>query len=460
MKLSAVKTLPTSTRSGVTLIEVLMSLMIMSIGISAVAVLFPISVLRSIQATQLTNGAIAKLNVEALLDARQDLIFDPDGDGDIAEHFRRAVDRNYVVDPVGFYTHLADGNVTYAAEFGPGSGVERFGGAIPLANGLTLNDVLPATPSAAQLDAWRLAALDLANQGDGWETLRDLTPGAWGAGFVQFSTDEDLTDIPSTSAALPSDPSGYLVADPGLYRMVLFSDDGNFSQTFPLVAIDYGTNQFFYTEDVNGNGMLDGGEDVNVSRTLDARNLPPEFRVDQDGDGLREPGEEVISRVMIQSRKISDYSWMLNVRRRGDGLVRNVDVVVRFNDGVSTQDEKIYEAAVVPDSRFVWVRLPSRTTPSDDVEPPLRKGGFLFDIANGKWRRIQDVQEAPLFTAGTPYTDFDYLVLVQEPIGAAEGAGSVVPAGPFTGIMVPTGIVDVYPMGSRGLPSSLVSGEF
>ncbi|MFN7868522.1 MAG: prepilin-type N-terminal cleavage/methylation domain-containing protein, partial [Planctomyces sp.] len=44
--------------SGVTLTEVLMSLMIMSIGISSVMVLFPISVLRSAQSTQLTNAAI------------------------------------------------------------------------------------------------------------------------------------------------------------------------------------------------------------------------------------------------------------------------------------------------------------------------------------------------------------------------------------------------------------------
>ena len=56
-------------RTGVTLTEVLMSLMIMSIGVSAVAVLFPVSTLRAIQANQLTHGAIVKYNVEALLQA-------------------------------------------------------------------------------------------------------------------------------------------------------------------------------------------------------------------------------------------------------------------------------------------------------------------------------------------------------------------------------------------------------
>lgn len=459
-------------RQGVTLIEVLMSLMIMSIGISGVAVLFPISVLRSIQATQLTNAAIVKYNVEAILDTRPELIFDPNGNGNLVEHFRPVAARNYVVDPVGFYTNLADFGATAAgtqvfgrpvtgSQFGTSTPIPRFGGAIPLSNGVVFDPTLG--PSAVAIDAWRLAALNLANQGDGWDTMRDLTPAGLGAGFVQFSSDEDLSDIPSLINALPSNGAGgYLVADPGLYRMILISENGKFSQPVPLVAIlntATAPNQFFFSEDINANGNLDANEDVNMSRTLDTRTLPVEFRVDQDGDGIKENGEEFVSRVIIQSRKISDYSWMLNVRRRGDGLVRNVDVVVRFNNGVSAQDEKLYEAAVVAGSSFVWVRLPSRADAADSTEPPLRKGGYIFDTANGKWRRIRNVQEAPLFPTGN-FVSFDYLVVVEEPIGITEGAGSLAGAGPFTPVMVPTGIVDVYPMGSRSIPASLAERQF
>jgi Tfp pilus assembly protein PilV len=49
---------------GATLTEVLMSLLIMSIGIVSVITMFPIAVLRSIQATQLTNSRMMTENTE------------------------------------------------------------------------------------------------------------------------------------------------------------------------------------------------------------------------------------------------------------------------------------------------------------------------------------------------------------------------------------------------------------
>jgi prepilin-type N-terminal cleavage/methylation domain-containing protein len=94
--------------AGVTLTEVLMSLMIMSIGISSVMVLFPISVLRSAQSTQLTNAAILKYNAETQIRQNPRLVFDPDGNYDLsstmaqkqkalAEHFLSSGSRNYLV---------------------------------------------------------------------------------------------------------------------------------------------------------------------------------------------------------------------------------------------------------------------------------------------------------------------------------------------------------------------------
>ncbi|MEQ9409708.1 MAG: prepilin-type N-terminal cleavage/methylation domain-containing protein [Fuerstiella sp.] len=453
-----------ASRSGVTLVEVLMALMIMSIGVSAVAVLFPISVLRSIQATQLTNAAIVKLNLETLVDVQPELIFDPDGDynpsaslaarrATLEEHFRAPASRNYIVDPVGFYTHLFDGNPAAAAMFGndgtaPAGAITRFGGGITLTNGRNINRQPPPL-TANELAALRLKALALANQGDGWETQIDAQPGALVAGGVRISTDLDLTQVPTAQLVLPPDGSGgYLLEDPELYRIVMFSLDGKFSQALPLTAIDTTNNIAFYTEDTNGNGNKDAGEDVNMNGVLDVRTLPTEFG-------------GIVSRVLLQSRKISDYSWMLNVRRRGDGQARSVDVVVRFSDGVSLTDERLFEATFVPStaastSRFVWVRKPIRSNPTDTTEPNIRKGKFIFDAFNGIWYRIQDVQERPTFGTGNPnWMNFDYLVTVEQAIGANAGAGTLAGAGPFGAAMFPTGIVDVYPMGSRNLPDDM-----
>ena len=106
-------------RGGVTLTEVLMSMMIMAIGVSLVATLFPIAALRSAQATKLTNGAILKMNVEAQLRAQPSLVYDPDGDGNLVEHFRRLVDRDYIIDPIGYYNRLLDGGThTFARSMG------------------------------------------------------------------------------------------------------------------------------------------------------------------------------------------------------------------------------------------------------------------------------------------------------------------------------------------------------
>ncbi|MGB4706828.1 MAG: prepilin-type N-terminal cleavage/methylation domain-containing protein [Fuerstiella sp.] len=441
-------------RGGVTLVEVLMALMIMSIGVASVAVLFPISVLRSIQATQLTNAAILKLNLETILDVQPELIFDPDGDGDLNEHFRKQTGRNYIVDPVGFYTHVADGNTTIAQVFGnEGTGVAgnilRWGGGLRLTNGVGQNLAAVSANEAAGL---RLMALALANQGDGWETQIDTPPGSLVPGGVQLSTDLDLSQVPTSQQVLPQDGNGgYLIEDPELYRIVLFSQDGQFSQAFPLVAIQ--SNIAYFTEDINGNNTRDALEDVNMNGIADVRNLSPEFRVDLNANGTLEPGEEVVSRVLLQSVKISDYSWMLNVRRRSDGYARRVDIVVRFNNGVSAADERLFEATFVPSSYSVLVRLPSRVNVSDTTEPNIRKGKFIFDAVNGMWYRIQDVQPST-------NANFDYLVTVQEQIRASDGAGTLASAGPFGWAMFPTGIVDVYPMGPRNIPDSLLNPTF
>jgi hypothetical protein len=167
-----------------------------------------------------------------------------------------------------------------------------------------------------------------------------------------------------------------------------------------------------------------------------------------------------VGRVLLQSSRISDFSWMLNVRRRSDGMARRIDVIVRFNDGVSATDERLFEATFQAStfgspSNIVGVRIGA-----DGVEPSIRKGSYVFDANNGIWYRIQDVEEEPLITSDPFWTNYDYRVTLETDIAAGEGAGSDQAldgsdTSSWAAAMFPTGIVDIYPMGSRQLPDNL-----
>ena len=89
-------------RRGATLTEVLMSLMIMSIGVVSLATLFPISAKRVLEATNLTNATVLKYNAEGIVDSFPNLIHEPDGDTVFGGILTSEDGRNYVVDPLGW----------------------------------------------------------------------------------------------------------------------------------------------------------------------------------------------------------------------------------------------------------------------------------------------------------------------------------------------------------------------
>lgn len=493
------------TRTGVTLTEVLMSLMIMSIGVSAVAVLFPVSTLRAIQANQLTHGAIVKYNVEALVQADTKWIVDPDRDGDLVEHFRTPQSRNYIVDPLAYYTHFADGNTNNSAVFYGNDGINgggpltRFGGGLK-----TLTGADETVPAAR--DALRLAALTIATQGDGWTTDIDATPlsvisTANGIIGVQLASpaDLDLTQVATSNLLLPGTaPNNYLIPDPELYRVVVYSGDGKLTQAYPLTHIS-ATNAVIWSEDTDADGT--GDHDFNMSGTMsaveDIRPLPVEFG-------------GVVSRVLLQSRRTNDFSWLLSVRRRSDGAVQNVDIVVRFTNGVDLADERLFEATFVKGTNVVGIRYPYRANATDTTTPKFKRGKFILDAQNARWYRVQDYKERPLGNLGWGYSEYDAIVYTETEIKAPSGedqfskfdssgstslllngtldsgqydnsgrvqdprkADTSIPpvytpipesdAFPGNGdtvlnygfAMFPSGVIDVYPTGSMKMPSSL-----
>lgn len=416
-----------ATRTGVTLTEVLMSLMIMSLGVSAVAVLFPISVLRSVQATQLTNSAILKYNAEALIQLNPELVFDPDGPlGLSLQQHTQNPRKRYLVDPLGFATSLQEtsGNRTIANQFGVaatyttkpgfsnpylgyGPPLVRFGGDLessPLLTGLPGGE--PARSEA--LRALNLIASKTARLGDSWKAVLDTfavsVHGSGGGVYLDDSVDmADFGYVPSSDPTVGMPPipvTSPQVPDSESFRIVVFSVDGKFSQSFPLTGIkDLGVGSSprwlaSWSEDL----ALDGSVvlDLNRNGSNDFRTLPLEF------GGFA-------GRVLIETNQGHDYSWILTVRRTPDGNINGIDVVSRFSQRSEPTDEIAFLATFVAGSNLIGVVYP------DNAEPFLKKGGFVFDATNARWYRIQDYVDS---NTGTPY---DAVITTVETIG--EGAG-------------------------------------
>ena len=480
-------------RAGVTLTEVLMSLMIMSIGISSVMVLFPISVLRSVQSTQLTNAAILKYNTEARIRQQPALIFDPDGDYQLAgsniprqqsamvEHYRGGQSRNYIVDPVGFHNMLSqdntgDNNINdrddfIARAFGnDGKGepgfqfdpqVPRFvlrrydGGILSGFTGSEESSIVSANLSADQLSAMQLLAAKLGRLNDGRinqldtfaaQLVLDGNGIAIGVIPVDAVTPEELGNVPTSSTTR----AGGLIPDPELCEITLFSLDNQFSQTYPLTLIDAANRKIYWSEyDESG-----GSVDFNQNGTLDLRPLPAEFN---DANGNPQVG-----RVILKSVRPADFSWLLTVRRGSDGQARGVDVVVRYHTETKVENERIFPATFVSGSGVVFV-----DQAPDGTEPVLKRGGFVFDAVNARWYRITSHQERPLVVPSNNQIDalywkyYRYRLTVESPVISDAGRrpsldqNSNLTPPVYSGALFMPGVVDVYPMGSLSLPGSL-----
>ncbi len=481
---------------GITMIEVLMSLMIMSIGISAVAVLFPISVLRSVQATQLTNAAILKYNAEALFQTRPAFVFDPDGDTNFQEHFRNATEEQYIIDPAGYFaigevgtfstypTLSANNDFTkpndstlrgLADWFGnldtnndgipePFVGLPRYDGGIRTATidvpmGFP-NGYRPSGGDPEEARALRLLGSTLSKLGDGWDTQIDTipvdfvlsdgsTPGGTAASTasivgLKLPDDIDLSGISTAQNYVPRISSNQVIPDPEVCRIIIFSADGTFSVSLPLVGIDNTTKIAVWSEDINFNSTGEAGEDVNLNGTLDVRSLPLQF-VNSVSNNF------AVGKVLLQSSRTHDYNWLLTVRRGSDGSARGVDVVITHNKGITPDEERLFSTSfntstLAGNSPYVISVLASSGKKADleDAEPLLRKSGYVLDVQNARWYRIRDYREETVTVGVT--TGPGFRVTLETPVlqNSLSGAAMFLP-----------GVIDVYPMGSIPIPPNI-----
>lgn len=467
-------------RSGVTLSEILISLLVMSIGIVSLATLFPIAVLRSIQATQLTHATLLKHNAEAMLDVYPSLISNPDGNtlannAHIREHYRT----NYIVDPLGWH-YMFESNPGLEGVFGNRgitppvlftpvrAAAPRFEGGLP--------DPLP--PGPAKMAYRRAASQQLTVLPDSWieqATTVAVNPTDMS---VDVPPDIDLTQVPITPVT-PIGPARILS------RVVLTDASGRVSHIKPISSIT--------------------GQTINW--------------------GLPLPSGFTSARVRIE---VSDnfYSWMLSVRNKGEGRA-NVDLVVFFKRAYSPLDEYVYDITSTPlidhpglapivgfqkrwrvgpdgapgivgvdddedtnsdntedlNADGIWQRppLPPSSPPwvvpepdtngdgrfntelgfpgSDDhmnrtvritihpadPAPFVKKGGYVCDVQNLRWYRIQDYDEGVDGSSGLQFVDLHLDRPVVESSRPPLASGDP----DLRGAVLMRGIVDVFPLGNK-----------
>ncbi len=405
-------------RSGTTLTEVLMSLGIMTIGVVMVATVFPIATLRTLEASKQTNSTIAKVNAEAAIDSRPELIHNPDdGIPELTSFFlpfaiepaatKYAKLKNdptfgsafrghrYVVDPYGYWSV----DPTYQMLFGNVGGgpwpasynlVARYNAGFP--------DVATAGLFVVQPDNWKLV-----NEAQ--------TVGTGTATGITSVTLEDGADL-----------SAVTLSAGVVFRAVVFDIDGTHSE------VRYLTDATLLSMSPPTVGW--------PSTPAQPQALPTRFEGGNIGKVRVEVSDEI-------------YTWMLSVRKRqNDEAIVNVVVFFKRKFSGDAREERIYEASFrrwdlgadgVPGSNLpvpgfangddnqngvvndvgeigfpytddtpngiVTVRWPDAAP-----EPVLKRGGYVFDTANGIWYQIRAVQNE-IYISGTPnYTSVQLVV--------------------------------------------------
>lgn len=375
--------------AGSTLTEVLVSLMIMSIGIVSLATMFPISVLRSVKASQLTHGSDLRWNAEQLLSLYSRMVKDPDNNGtnyDEVDSSSVFIEK-FVIDPLGWWKSSGGTAPTIRDYYGNVSGTART--TIPRYNGLT-NSEASADFINTLPDSWVV-------QYEG--TASNITPGTGGTQL----------DVSGLSAVMTALPSGVVT------RAVLFDSNQKTSQVRTITQLS--GNTIYWTEDLNGNSTLDTGEDKNYNNSLDNHPLPSSFT-------------PVKVRIESQERR---YTWLLTVRDRNyvaaaNSATMDLDVVIffrRFYD--ETVDDLLYDA------KFTLASDAATVTYTAGSAPKWKAGSYVFDADNARWYRIRKIDE----TSTTQAT-----LKLEESAKASS---------PTTGgkAMFPRAVVEVYPLGTR-----------
>lgn len=414
-------------RRGATLVEVLMALLVMAIGVTSIFTLFPLSILRSIKASQLTNSKLVFENAREVILANPQLVtgappwqpnttvgtrpaYTPIGTGGTPSNC-------WVTPTPRFGRLLPDTNVLY---FTPNqAGVTgrfepkwpnltqvpaNFGGYNPpipfqpfprrILDG-SLNDSstdrawiqyrhsqyppnsqwsayvvdplgwheMDGQGNAAERD--RLGALDRIHCQLTLAQAQELfaSPDTWQQ--VLATTTPTAISFPAAGEVLLElEPQVDLSASRGSGRVVILSDDGR--RTLALNI------------DVPNSGLLPNNQ-IQVDGTLPA---------DLDQIALGEIGS-----VRIEAYE-QRYSWMMTVHLGPRGQAQ-IDGVIFHNRSFNPDDEAPVGAEFHgPAAGGYNLTQAMITWPAgrSGGNPPIKEGGYIYDSNNAHWYRIQKIE--------------------------------------------------------------------
>ncbi len=409
---------------GTTLVEVLMAILVMSVGILSVMSLFPIAFLRSVQGTQLTNAAILKQQAETAVD-----ILGLVSDDFIPQPVNGAVTR-CVIDPLGFVDRPNAPqplNLRYGVDAGLAPRNYDFGpAALPqpliLLNGtpfadderdtplrrLGLNgDNLYGQPVPPLRPDFFIAPNDTRN-----DILRFVAlPDQFDTLFTAIPASLNLARTQATfDAATIGDALSSLTAVAGPLRLVLIDASGKRSlirERTPTTAVAFSPNTIDWTVP-----------------------LPLGF--------------EPLSEVRVESQDFR-YTWMLTVRKRGTpgGSLSEIDCVVFFNRPSADPEEELVHTATFPtvgpsiptNEEELTATVNLETYPTPGRTAPLRKGGYVFDPTYARWYRVQQIISETAMQA--------IIQLDRKPPQLPPGGNLT------TTLVVPRGVVQVFPLDTR-----------
>ncbi len=408
-------------RAGASLVEILMSLMVMSIGLVSVAALFPVSMLRSMQATQLTNAGLLYYQCEDYTRAFPQLLFNdinqaiyPNNPPGYPPHTLPNVEmranspmvRRYgitsteqyvsslplkfvtVVDPLG-----AAFNPNLERRFGTDNfglhAVEPFSyQAVRKNAGFDVNNPDPMIREA-QLNL----ALSMFASPDSWSTTvtSNEVEGTGGANTLVLA-DISAGDLQTFAAAITSGIRGRAVVFDRHSRQSHVSRVSNVdsaSRTITL-ATAVPTNPRYF-QDPPGVWvipevrleLLEPRYTCLITTRRQLMNLGPAGTpgadgVDDDGSG--------------DADSFSEVGWPGT-----DDEVRNLgaNLVVFFRRDFSPFAEQVYEAGnllkglnELEEARPITIRWNGG---NPDSKPRIRNGAWVFDPVNGYWYQIANV---------------------------------------------------------------------